>query len=73
MYASRMSKAKPEKNPRKPGAGRKPKPEGQRADKHIGAGVSLKEWPQVEMVTKQRGGNRSAIIRAAFGLPPAIP
>jgi hypothetical protein len=57
---------------RAPGAGRKAKPEGQKASRHIGAGVSDKEWPLVEMVTEQRGGNRSAIIRAAFGLPPAI-
>ena len=52
--------------------GRKPKEPNQRATKHIGAGVSLDEWPQVERFTADNGGNRSAIIRGAFGLPPAV-
>ena len=67
MYVDRMKKT------RKAGAGRKPKGQGATATRHIGAGVSDLEWPQVEAITAARGGNRSTIIRAAFGLPPAIP
>jgi hypothetical protein len=54
---------------RKPG--RKPKAPDKRTTHHLGAGVTYDELLAAERVCEERGQSKSAIIRAAFGLPPA--
>jgi hypothetical protein len=51
--------------------GRKPKPKGEKVSHFVGAGVTEREWPQVQRVIRESGKTQSTLVRGAFGLPPA--